>query len=236
MTMEGPAESQHPLLVTTTWLADRIEQADFVLVDCGDSVAYQRAHIPGAVGIPSHPYLKGADNSRLVMDAGEFEQVAQLMGISNDTPVILYDDNASLHAARAWWVFDLYGHTDVRVVDGGLNAWIDEGWPLTSERARPEAGDFTAKRDDSHLCSIDDLLAAVEVGSGSQIWDTRSLGEWNGEEDRGNQRVGHVPGALHLEWSTLMEGPPARRFRPLDEIHQLLVDAGINPEAETVSY
>ena len=236
MTIEGPPEAQHPLLVTTTWLADSIDAPDFVLIDCGEPVAYRRAHIPGAVGISTNPYLKGEENSRLVMGAEEFERRARRLGVSNDTPVVLYDDNASLHAARVWWVFDLYGHTNVRVVDGGFNAWLEEGWPLTSQPASREPGSFTARVDDSCLCSIDELKASVEGGAAPQLWDTRSDGEWSGEEDRGNQRAGHVPGAVHLEWMRLMEGPPARRFRPLSEIRQLLVDAGINPEAETVTY
>ena len=69
-----------------------------------------------------------------------------------------------------------------------------------------------------------------------QIWDTRSDGEWDGSNDRGNARAGHVPGAKHLEWLRLMQGPPSRRFRPLDEIRELIAGAGIDPEAATVTY
>jgi len=92
--------AQSPLLVTTQWLADRLESPDFVLVDAGEAVAYRRVHIPGAVGVP-HPYLKGR-GSKLVMPPEEFEPLVQHWGVSNDTPVIIYDDNASLHAARVW--------------------------------------------------------------------------------------------------------------------------------------
>ena len=236
MTSEGPLEAQHPLLVTTTWLADQIDDPDCLLIDCGEPVAYRRAHIPGAVSISHQPYLKGERDARLVMNAEQFQRHARSLGVSNDTPVVLYDDNASLHAARVWWVFDLYGHKNVRVVDGGFNAWLDEGWPLTSKAETPEPGDFSPRVDESHLCTLDDLKADVEGGSPPQLWDTRSDGEWSGEHDRGNARAGHVDGAVHLEWLRLMEGPPARRFLPLDEIRQTLVDAGINPEAETVTY
>ena len=93
--------------------------------------------------------------------------------------------------------------------------------------------------DDSAHCLLEDLRAIVEAwpeGGGPQIWDTRSDGEWTGENDRGNQRAGHVPGAKHLVWTALMEGPPARRFRPLAEMRELLKQAGIDPEAETVTY
>lgn len=233
--MNEAPDSQHPLLVTTTWLADRLDDDAFVLIDCGEPLAYRRVHIPGAVGVP-HPYLKAAEDPLHVLSADEFERFVRAAGISSGTPVILYDDNASLHAARVWWVFDLYGHTQVRVLDGGFNAWLDEGWPLTSQLPHPEPGDLTAHLDDRCLCRIDELTAALDGGSPPQIWDTRSDAEWTGENDRGNRRAGHVPGAHHLEWSRLMEGPPARRFRPLDEIRRQLVDAGIHPEAETVTY
>ena len=234
MTGAPDPAAAHPLLVTTEWLAARIDAPDFVLVDAGEANAYRRAHLTGAVGLP-HPYLKG-DDSRFVMTADQFQTLARSLGVSNDTPVVIYDDNASLYAARVWWVFQHYGHNDVRVVDGGLSAWLDEGRPLTATVPRPDAGDFTASEVAANLCTLDDLRAAVDGDDAAQIWDTRSDDEWDGSSDRGNQRAGHVPGAVHLEWRLLMQGPPARRFRPLDEIRQALVDAGINPEAETVTY
>ncbi|MDP6604689.1 MAG: rhodanese-like domain-containing protein [Dehalococcoidia bacterium] len=234
--MADATESQHPLLVTTEWLAQQGDGGGIVLIDCGELVAYRRAHIPGAVSISHHPYLKGAGNSKLVMEADEFETLVRSLGVSNDSSVVLYDDNSSLHAARVWWVFERFGHTDVRVVDGGFNAWLAEGRPITSAPPRPEEGTFTATIDDTHLCTIDTLRQAVDGGSGLQIWDTRSDGEWDGSNDRGNKRTGRVPGAIHLEWLNLFEGPPSRRLRPLDDIRQTLVEAGLNPEAETVSY
>jgi thiosulfate/3-mercaptopyruvate sulfurtransferase len=75
----------------------------------------------------------------------------------------------------------------------------------------------------------------VDAG-GVQLWDTRTKAEWDGENDRGNARAGHVPGAVWLEWVELLEGPPAHRFRPLEEIRQTMVAAGIDPEAETITY
>jgi thiosulfate/3-mercaptopyruvate sulfurtransferase len=222
------------LLVSTEWLGERLDSPDFVLIDAGDAPAYRRAHIPGAVGVP-HPYLKGKKNRLLVMPPEEFETLARRMGISNETPVIVYDDNASLHAARTWWVFQRYGHHDVRVVDGGFNAWLNEGRELTSKAPRPEPGSFTARPDESVVVTLDELRQRVESGQAPAIWDTRSDGEWDGSETRGNQRAGRVPGAKHLEWRLLMQGPPSRQFRARDEIGQALRDAGLDPEAETVT-
>jgi thiosulfate/3-mercaptopyruvate sulfurtransferase len=223
-------------LVTTAWLAEQPADAGLVVIDCSEPDAYRRAHIPGAVSIGHRPItLKSAANSRLVMEADEFEPLARRLGLSNDSSVILYDDSRSLNAARTWWVFERFGLRDVRVLDGGFNAWLDEGRPLTSRAARPEAGDFAATVDDSHHCRVGDLKAAAESG-GLQIWDVRSEGEWLGTNDRGNARAGHVPGAVWLEWTDLLEDLPVSRFRPLDEMRRILEAAGINPEAETVSY
>ena len=233
--MADATESQHPLLVTTAWLGEHLESPDFALIDCSDPDAYRRAHIPGAVSISHAPFLKGAANPRLVMEADEFEPLVRALGVSNDTPVIVYDDNSSLQAARAWWVFERFGHRDVRVLDGGFNAWLAEGRALTSRSPRPEQGTFAANVDESHHCRIEDMRSAVEAG-GVQLWDTRSEGEWSGENDRGNERAGHVPGAVWLEWLQLLEGPPVGRFRPLDEMRQILGAAGIDPEAETITY
>ncbi len=226
--------AQSPLLVTTSWLAARLEAPEFVLIDAGETLAYRRVHIPGAVGVP-HPYLKGR-GSKLVMGSAEFEPLARRWGIWNDTPVVIYDDNASLHAARVWWVFRYHGHRDVRVVDGGLNAWLDEGRPLTSRAPRPQPGDFVSEIDSSQVTLLEELQEQVASGDGPQIWDTRSLDEWTGAEDRGNRRAGRVPGAVHLEWRGLMQGPPARRFRPLEEIRSSLKEAGLDPDAPAVTY
>ncbi len=231
-------EAQHPLLVTTGWLAEQIEggDLDFALIDCSDPDAYRRVHNPGAVSIGQRPItLKSAANPRLVMEAAEFEAWAGRVGVSNETSVVVYDDNQSLNAARVWWVFERFGHRDVRVLDGGITAWIAEGRTVTSRPSRRQAGEFTASVDDSHHCRIDELRAAV--GSDDvQIWDVRSEGEWLGENDRGNLRKGHVPGAKWLEWTRLLDAEEYGRFRPLDEIRSILEGAGIDPEAETVSY
>lgn len=235
MTNTDP-NSPSPLLVTTNWLAEHLENPDFVLIDAGEADAYRRVHIPGSVGLP-HPYLKSRSNRALVMPPEEFEPLARSWGLSNDQEVIIYDDNASLHAARAWWVLRYHGHRNVKIVDGGLNAWLDEDRPLTSRIPRPKAGDFTSNLDTSQNCSMEELMdLAMDSSDAPQIWDTRSDGEWDGSVDRGNKRVGRVPGAVHLEWRHLMQGPPARRFRSLDEIRARIEEAGIDPAAPAITY
>jgi thiosulfate/3-mercaptopyruvate sulfurtransferase len=234
MSLQSPdPNAPHPLLVTTQWLADHLDDPGLVLIDAGEAVAYRRAHIGGAAGLP-HPYLKGSDDGLFLMPADEFAALARRLGVSADSEVIIYDDNASLHAARVWWAFHLYGHDRVRVVDGGFNTWLEEGRPLTSAPARRPEGTFEPRERPGERCSLDDVRAAVD--GGAQIWDARTDREWTGAETRGNRRGGHVPGARHFEWIRVMEGPPNRRFRPLPEIRGVLAEAGIDADAPTITY
>lgn len=234
MTLNAPDPSaQHPLLVTTHWLAEHLDDPGLVLLDAGEPVAFRRAHIRGATGLPE-PRLKGREDDVFVMPPAEFEAVARRVGVSSESEVVIYDDFGSLNAARAWWVLQHYGHQHVRVLDGGLTAWLAEERPVTAARSTPAEGDFTARREGEDLRTLDELREVV--GTEVQIWDTRSDGEWRGSNDRGNRRMGHIPGAKHLEWSELVEPPPSSRFRPLPEIRLRLQAAGIAPEAETITY
>ena len=110
--------------MSTEWLADNLESSKFVLIDAGEFVAYRRAHVPGAIGL-SHPYLKGR-GSKLVMDSDQFDNLASSWGLSNEQPVVVYDDNASLHAARIWWVLRYFGHKNhCRTIDRFIRTKTD---------------------------------------------------------------------------------------------------------------
>ncbi len=224
----------HPLLVTTGWLAEHLGDPRLVLVDMSEPVAYQRAHIEGAVGVP-HPWLKGKDDPNLVMPAADFEALARGWGLSSDSVVVLYDDHLNRAAARGWWVLERYGHADARVVDGGLHAWIAEGRPVTQAIPKPAPGTFEARDVPEAFCSLQDVRDALHPAAGVQIWDVRTDAEWEGRNTN-NQRQGHIPGAVHLDWANFIDETPSRRFVPLDEARRMLEVAGINPEAVTVTY
>ena len=101
-------------------------------------------------------------------------------------------------------------------------------------RAAPKSVTFTPKRDDSKLATVDDLKQACEVGD-SVIWDVRSDGEWDGSMSRGNKRVGHVPGAVHLEWFNLLDSE-TNEFKPAAEIRRILTEHGITPDRNVYTY
>ena len=236
MAVDAPdPAAQHPMLVTTQWVADHLGDPRLLLIDMSEPVAYERAHIEGAVGVP-HPWLKGREDPNLVMSGADFEALARRLGISNDSVVVLYDDHLNRAAARGWWVLERYGFEGARVLDGGLHAWISEGRPLTQEVPRPTAGTFIVQDHPEAFCTLQDMRDALHPAAGVQIWDVRSDDEFAGTALRGNKRAGHLPGAKHLEWSRFIEDDPAHRLVPPAEMRRLLAEAGINPEAVTVTY
>jgi len=228
--------SRPELLVDAAWVDAHKNDADVVIVDCEVDAAYSRGHIPGAVLVPDN-YEKNPDTGRvLLMNPDQFKAMCEGLGIGDDTLVIAYDHSRSLTAARLWWALNTYGHTNVKILNGGWRAWIAHGGTVDFGRTTPKPATFTPKRDDSKLATVDELKQACEVGGpGSVIWDVRSDGEWDGSNSRGNKRSGHVPGAVHLEWFNLIDSE-TNEFKPAGEIRRILAGHGITPDKNVFTY
>jgi thiosulfate/3-mercaptopyruvate sulfurtransferase len=232
MANEGYARPE--LLVDAAWVDAHKNDPNVVIVDCEVDAAYARGHIPGAVLVPDN-YEKDPDSGRLfLMNPEQFKAMCEGLGIGDETLVIAYDHSRSLTAARLWWALNTYGHTNVKILNGGWRAWIANGGAVGFGRAEIKSVTFTPKYDDSKLVKVDELKEACEVG-GSVIWDVRSDGEWDGSMSRGNKRVGHVPGAVHLEWFNLMDSD-TNEFKPAAEIRRILTEHGITPDKNVYTY
>ncbi len=233
MAAEGYA---HPeFLVDAGWVDAHKGDANVVIVDCEVDHAYARGHIPGAVLVPDN-YEKNPDTGRvLLMEPDQFKAMCQGLGIGDDTLVIAYDNSQSLTAARLWWALNTYGHGNVKVLDGGWRRWVSEGHKISFDRAHPNTNvTFTPKRNESLLVKVDELKAACNLDS-AVIWDVRSNGEWDGSAGRGNKRVGHVPGAVHLEWFNLMDRD-THQFKSAGDIRRILSENGITPDKNVYTY
>ncbi len=230
---EGYARPE--LLAEPDWLWEHRDDASVRVIDCAALDAYRRAHIPGAVGLPVHFYIKDAVEEAHVMPPEAFAELMVKLGVSDDTTVVTYDDNNSLVATRLWWVLNYYGHTNTKVLNGGWHRWLTEGRPVTFHQTRPEPGRFTPRPNESLICRLDDLKAKLEDPN-VQIMDMRTDEEWLGTNDRGNKRAGHVPGAVHLEWLNYITSDDRRVFKPAAELRAMLREAGISPESEVVTY
>jgi thiosulfate/3-mercaptopyruvate sulfurtransferase len=237
----------HPeRLVSTGWLAEHLGEPGLVVVESDEDVLlYDTGHIPGAVKIDWHTDL----NDPVVRDYVSPERFAELLGskgIARDTTVVIYGDRNNWWAAYALWVFTLFGHEDVRLLDGGRDKWIAEGRELTRDVPSPAAVEYPVVERDDHTIRAfkDDVLAhlaLVQSGAGALI-DVRSPEEYSGERTEipgypteGALRAGHIPSAASVPWARA--AAPDATFKRRDDLEAIyLGDAGLKPGDEVVAY
>jgi len=200
-------EYAHPeRLVTTSWLAEHLNDADVKVVESDEDVLlYEVGHIPGAVKIDWHVDLNDPEVREYISGA-EFAKLLGSKGITRDSTVVIYGDKNNWWAAYAAWVFTLYGHEDVRLLDGGRNKWIAEGRELTTDVPTPDAVDYPAvERDDVTFRAFKEEVLD-HIGKGPLV-DIRSNPEYTGERlhipdypEEGVLRGGHIPTAQNVPW------------------------------------
>ena len=235
------AEFAHPeRLVTTDWLAERLGAPGLVVVESDEDVLlYEVGHIIGAVKIDWHTDL----NDPVLRDYVDGEGFAALLsnrGIARDDTVVIYGDKNNWWAAYALWVFTLFGHDDVRLLDGGRDKWIAEGRPLTTDATERPAVEYpVVDRDDSLIRAYkDDVLAHL----GNPLIDVRSPEEYSGERttapaypEESALRAGHIPTAQSVPWSKAVAENGT--FRPLSELNAIYRDgAGLKDGDDVVAY
>ncbi len=184
-------------------------------------------HIPGARHTPRGAYT---DRNGMAVDRARFQAFARGLGIDDGTPVVVYDN--AYDAARLWWLFRLYGKTDVRVLDGGWRAWDEAGYAVERGpgRAAPEAGNFTAAPALAGWTAGFDEVAQARPDAGARLWDARDIPEWKG--------TGPIGEARFIGWRAFRradEGRPSE-FRTAAEIDAVLRTAGFEPEDDHIFY
>jgi thiosulfate/3-mercaptopyruvate sulfurtransferase len=221
------------MLVEPAWLQEHLNDPNLRIVDCDSRDAYRRAHIPGAV-FPSDTFLKNPEDRRFVMTPEQFATEMKSLGIDDDTLVIAYDQ-ASNTAGRMWWALNYYGHTNVKVLNGSWLQWLAEGRPISLKmESHTTDKPFTPKVDESLYATADYILSKLDDPN-VVIWDVRSDGEWDGSNTRGNKRQGHMPGAVHLEWTHNLEPGDLKRWKSADDLMKQLEACGITPEKEVIT-
>jgi thiosulfate/3-mercaptopyruvate sulfurtransferase len=236
----------HPeRLVSTEWLATAIEEGaldggNLVVVESDEDVLlYETGHIPGAVKIDWHTDLND-EVTRDYIYGEAFAALAGAKGISRDTTVVIYGDKSNWWAAYALWVFTLFGHEDVRLLDGGRDKWIAEGRALSTETTVASPADYpVVERTDSPIRAFkDDVLAHF----GKPLIDVRSIEEYTGQRthmpaypEEGALRGGHIPTAASIPWARAAAGDGTYRNR--GELEALyLGEAGLKAGDDVVAY
>jgi len=231
----------HPeVLVSTDWAARNRQDPNVRLVEVDvDTAAYNEGHIPGAIAWAWNTQL--CDTIRRdILSREQFEELMRNSGISNDTTIVLYGDNNNWFAAWAFWQAKIYGHRDVRLMNGGRKKWLAEGRELSTEVPVVARTDYRASEADLSLRAfLDEVREAMEKGSAALV-DVRSPAEFTGEIlappglPETCQRGGHIPGARNIPWSKACNEDGT--FKSPDELRQLYAGEGIDGSKAVIAY
>lgn len=229
-------------LVSTAWVAEHLADSDVRVIESNeDPLLYPSGHIPGAVEVD---WVKDLNDPlrRDYLDKSGFEALASRIGITADTTVVFYGDKSNWWATYALWVFELFGHRNSRIMDGGRLKWVEEGRELTREKPSVSPSSYSApERDDSQIRAFRDGVVE-HIGVNGQLVDVRSPAEFSGEKlhmegypQEGAVRGGHIPGAGNVPWSRAAnEDGTFKNAADLSDIY--LDEIGLNPAEPTIAY
>jgi thiosulfate/3-mercaptopyruvate sulfurtransferase len=234
-------EYAHPeMIVSTQWVADHLGDPALVVAESDEDVLlYETGHVPGAVKLDWHTELNDPVTRDYVDGAG-FARLMSAKGIGRDTTLVLYGDKNNWWAAYALWVCSLFGHRDVRLMDGGRAKWIAEGRPVSTDAPAPAPAGYPAvDRDDTRLRAFKEQVLGH---LGQPMIDVRSPGEYSGEllhmpdyPQEGALRGGHIPGARSIPWARAAAQDATFKNRAeLEAIYQ--GEAGLSPDDDVVVY
>lgn len=247
-----PAYPNAQLLVDTAWLAGRVDATDEVrIIDLRDAAAFEEEHIPGAVNIPVSAIASTIDGVPLEFDREEVQQALNAAGLEKDMTAVVYDNLGMMDAARMFWTLEYVGHEDVRLLDGGWNAWLAEERETTGETPELGARDYPIVLQEDKLATAEDILARLDDPDVA-IVDARSPQEYTGEV-RYAEQGGHIPGAVNLVWLDALAGGDAvytteddwreqlqdadvETFRSAAQIQARLDDLNIGRDQEVITY
>jgi thiosulfate/3-mercaptopyruvate sulfurtransferase len=235
-----PANSSSSVLVTTDWVAQHATDPGVRVVEVDvDTNAYDQGHVPGAAGWNWTTEL--CDTLvRDIVPANKLEALLGNSGIDNKTIIILYGDNNNWFAAWAFWQLKIYGHPDVRIMDGGRKKWLAEGRDLSTEKPSFPKKTYKAAAPDTTLRAfLPDVQQAMKT-NGASLVDVRSPQEFTGEIlappglPETCQRGGHIPGAKNIPWGKNCNEDGT--FKSVDELKTLYASQGISGDTPVIAY
>ncbi len=225
----------HPELLTSPGaLAEQLRSDRRPLVlDVRAPEDFAAGHIPGAVHLDLWGVsLIDTDPAPLRAFMWMIDHLFNLRGVDGSSPVVVYDSQSGVRAARAFWFLEYFGHPGVQVLDGGFTAWTAAGLPVTQESQPPRTSDWSGTPRESVLATWRDVEARLGQ-TGSVILDTRSDAEYHGTLVRA-KRGGAIPGAVHVEWTRNLT--PSGEFKSAAELRAMYEAAGVTPDKEVVTY
>jgi thiosulfate/3-mercaptopyruvate sulfurtransferase len=231
--------SRNDVLVTADWAQEHLGQPGIVFVEVDeDTSAYDKGHIEGAVKLDWKTDLQDPLRRDFVSKE-QFEELLSRKGIANDDTVVLYGGNNNWFAAYAYWYFKLYGHSDVKLIDGGRKKWELDSRPLSSDAVERPATRYQAQDADTSIRAFRDEV--VDAIGAKNLVDVRSPDEFAGKlvapahlPQEGAQRPGHIPTAVNVPWSKAANEDGT--FKSDDELRKLYEEAGLDTSKDTIAY
>jgi thiosulfate/3-mercaptopyruvate sulfurtransferase len=234
----------HPeSLVSTDWVAEHLNDSNVRIIESNEDVLlYDTGHIPGAVHVDWRKDLND-QTVRDYLDPQAFAKLAESIGITPETTLVFYGDKSNWWACYALWVFSLFGHEDMRILNGGRDKWIAEGRSVTKDKPKyaPTKYPVPSGRNDSEIRAFQQETLA-HAKAGKPLIDVRSPGEFKGEithmpeyPQEGVLRGGHIPGAKSVPWKTAAQDDG--RFKAADELRKIYVEnLHLSPSDDTIVY
>jgi thiosulfate/3-mercaptopyruvate sulfurtransferase len=235
MNQEYSMTESPPHLIEPSELFQTLQQSpgDFLIIDLCSEQNYQQGHVAGALHVSPKELMDGRSPAPgKLPDKARLDALFSRIGLTPASTVVVYDDEGGGWAGRMAWTLDVIGHHNWRYLNGGLPAWRDDGLPLEAgDSARtPTTSDVTLHRDP--VADLDEILADLNVRN-LTIWDARSRAEYQGTRVVA-QRAGHIPGAIHCEWTSLMD--PDRGLRIRTDAAAYLDQLGLSPDKSIVTH
>ncbi|MGA8015103.1 MAG: sulfurtransferase [Candidatus Dormiibacterota bacterium] len=237
------ADYAHPeVLVSTDWLANHLDDPSVRVleVDWDPSSAYQLGHVSGSALVDWKRDINDPVR-RDILSRDQFEALMGRLGVTPKTTLVLYGDMRNWFAAFAFWTFKIYGHQDVRLLNGGRRKWFEEGRPISEEAPSFSPTTYRASEPDLALRQFLPGVREILGRSDHALVDVRSPAEFNGEisappeyQNEGAQRSGHIPGAANIPWAQAIQDDDT--FKPLEQLRELYQSKGITPDRSIVTY
>jgi len=225
--------TRETLLTTPQELQQKLGNANLCIIDVRPAEDFARGHIPGATHFDLFGLsLIDTTNAPLKAFMSMIHHVLELRGASETKEVVFYENNSGMRAARGVWFLEYYGHPNVKMLDGGFQAWKAAGAPITTDATPPKAAAFKTTDRREVLATVDDVLGSLKKNN-TAILDTRSEGEYLGTHVRA-ARGGAIPGAIHTEWTDNLDS--SGKFKSNEELKSMYDKVGITPDKEVISY
>lgn len=229
-------------LVDTEWLANNLNNPNVRILEVSvEPGLYEQGHIPNAGNVKWHTDLVDNPN-RDIVSKKQFEALASSLGITPETTVVLYGDNNNWFAAWGAWIFKVYGHKDVRLLDGGRKKWELEKRVLDNSTPRFSKTQYTVEKENPALrAKLSDVVAIAEQKNNARLVDIRSPEEFSGKiiAPAGVQelaiRAGHVPGAINVPWKTSVNEADGT-FKSVDDLKKIYSEKGVDGSSPVVVY